>query len=858
MKKQLIIIIALCICLIANNLKAQNTDLDLHHKYWYYKARFNNDFIKIGHDADGHGQSIPFGQREFISSFSYNNPSNILKAGDASGQLGIYVAVLATEYRLLKDKGQDVSTIKNELFCALNAISRIDYFAEQIISSNGHYLNPNITVLPPNLNGFFVRDDIPADFVKNNYRDFNYYNDGIDGAGNPLDTDDSDKGFTQLNNKGQLITQSDYQSFNNPSKFSVGSWNDQGQTEGHLHNMEMSHDQAYFLLFGLTMAAKLVDAGETNNGLAFLYGSGETELRTEAINISDRIIKHIKNSAGDLWTVRDPANQNAFVQVGHVATPYAFALDNVGCFIKYNQDFPSYSVGSLNVQNPCTDYRNAVSNFPLGPIAWNTLVGADGGPTVDMQGFYHALSSIANCTMESRSFLSTLIQDAINAVQAQISDTINWLNNQIDNINSQISNLPDWAKKILKELLKALSNIITWANNVIDGLYSILNSLTQQLFGFVKVNTTQERLINNHYFNAVNYESCSGALSLSNLGSKQYFGVFAHRVLHAQNPLPAWMQIVGGNPTAILYPNLRNELKSVLDQAPCEGNYNFFPNRPGPEWGNPNRLDRMDPTYRYNTPCPTGALGEYHGLDYMLLHNLYYLSGTNASFENEDDRQVSSIFPYSNGMFSKTNPKTKGAFEYITSNSTVNANADATFRAGKIITLKPNFTAQAGSDFHAYIDPYQCASGLYDGQLNKMANPSSNNNSNENTDKQSQAKTEEIEQVEKLEIFSKQLDSLIKAPEVKFRTMASKVVVYPNPSDGIFNVAFDLEREDNINLQIIDATGKEIYSQKMVTGNMIFELNLKKYGNGVYLLIAKNTDGDNYTQKIIISNENNK
>lgn len=32
MKKQLKIIIAFCICIIANNLKAQNTDLDLHHK----------------------------------------------------------------------------------------------------------------------------------------------------------------------------------------------------------------------------------------------------------------------------------------------------------------------------------------------------------------------------------------------------------------------------------------------------------------------------------------------------------------------------------------------------------------------------------------------------------------------------------------------------------------------------------------------------------------------------------------------------------------------------------------------------------------------------------------------------------
>lgn len=42
-----------------NLIVSQTTEVDLHKKYWYYKSRFNNDFIKVGKE---HGESIPFNQ----------------------------------------------------------------------------------------------------------------------------------------------------------------------------------------------------------------------------------------------------------------------------------------------------------------------------------------------------------------------------------------------------------------------------------------------------------------------------------------------------------------------------------------------------------------------------------------------------------------------------------------------------------------------------------------------------------------------------------------------------------------------------------------------------------------------------
>ncbi len=133
-------------------LYAQN-ELSNHKKYWYYKSRLNNDFIKIGLDS---GESIPFNERRFKHNITHNADSREILAGDGGTRLGIYLSTLATEYKLLKNNNQDLSEIKHEIFCALNAANRIDYYAEPLRNSSHS----------PNLNGFFVRDDIPNYFVK--------------------------------------------------------------------------------------------------------------------------------------------------------------------------------------------------------------------------------------------------------------------------------------------------------------------------------------------------------------------------------------------------------------------------------------------------------------------------------------------------------------------------------------------------------------------------------------------------------------------------------------------------------------------------------------------------------------------
>src|SRR4051812_16022744 len=107
-------IISLLFILVACSY-AQTDEIN-HQKYWYYKARLNNDFIKVGLDS---GESIPFNTRgRFAKSFDIENVE--ISVGDATSILGNYLALLSTELFLLRNNEQNTDRVRHELFCALN------------------------------------------------------------------------------------------------------------------------------------------------------------------------------------------------------------------------------------------------------------------------------------------------------------------------------------------------------------------------------------------------------------------------------------------------------------------------------------------------------------------------------------------------------------------------------------------------------------------------------------------------------------------------------------------------------------------------------------------------------------------
>jgi hypothetical protein len=122
-------------------------------KYWAFRDSFLQKFIVVG---EGQGKSLPAVSR-------HDNYERI-GWGDATLHLGWYMAVLSTEYALLASNSDirvDSSKVIEkeqtllELFYALKAIERLDLNAEPFFSKSAK----------PDLNGFFIRDDVPTDII---------------------------------------------------------------------------------------------------------------------------------------------------------------------------------------------------------------------------------------------------------------------------------------------------------------------------------------------------------------------------------------------------------------------------------------------------------------------------------------------------------------------------------------------------------------------------------------------------------------------------------------------------------------------------------------------------------------------
>lgn len=161
-------------------LNAQTPDETLFRMYWNYRDIYKKYFTEIG---QARGQSV-VGDRIFRdgngASAIYSDPftydvgtdSRLVYTGsdplpqywgyrnygDATLDYDNYLGVLATEYWLLKNYHHDqeaLNAVKNEIYLALNAIDRLDGWAEVYYNASN----------PMTYNGFFVRDDLPHDHM---------------------------------------------------------------------------------------------------------------------------------------------------------------------------------------------------------------------------------------------------------------------------------------------------------------------------------------------------------------------------------------------------------------------------------------------------------------------------------------------------------------------------------------------------------------------------------------------------------------------------------------------------------------------------------------------------------------------
>lgn len=320
MKKKFLYIIFALLCL--NSIQAQRAAPDEINfkKYWWYHYRLVNDFLVKG---DCKGCSEPANERDYQTVDATGIHTRTMKWGDQTISLGMYIGVLATEYRLLKNNGQPVDTTVEELYYALKAFNRLDEDAEEFYSSPGTHPHS-----PYDLNGFFMRDDVNGNFLEDH---------------------------PQIKN-GKIATRE-------------VEFVDSDYGADDLRTNEMSHDQVWHMFMGLALVSSLVDHGENYHGMPLNDLTGNYDINREAKDIADRIMNCIRSHN---WIIKNPVTgQNV------LRGPYVYELSygaaEAGCFIENENvnEEPGYPV------HTCNEYHDLIS---LGDAyLWNELGKPHGG-----------------------------------------------------------------------------------------------------------------------------------------------------------------------------------------------------------------------------------------------------------------------------------------------------------------------------------------------------------------------------------------------------------------------------------------------------------------------------------------------
>jgi hypothetical protein len=73
----------------------------------------------------------------------------------------------------------------------------------------------------------------------------------------------------------------------------------------------------------------------------------------------------------------------------------------------------------------------------------------------------------------------------------------------------------------------------------------------------------------------------------------------------------------------------------------------------------------------------------------------------------------------------------------------------------------------------------------------------------------------------------------------------SNLDVYPNPSKDIFNISFNSDRLQNLNIRVINILGNIIFNEERESfiGEYIKQIDLDRYGKGMYFLEIETDDG---------------
>lgn len=89
--------------------------------------------------------------------------------------------------------------------------------------------------------------------------------------------------------------------------------------------------------------------------------------------------------------------------------------------------------------------------------------------------------------------------------------------------------------------------------------------------------------------------------------------------------------------------------------------------------------------------------------------------------------------------------------------------------------------------------------------------------------------------------------------DLKNNLKPAELNYYPNPNNGIFNLKFKLDRQDELTVKVMDILGNEVYKEKLLDFSGIYdnEINLTGKQKGIYILQISQKK-KTFTRKILI------
>lgn len=729
-------------------------------KYWNLRKRLNEKFVSVGLE---HGQSLVAQNVHTGAQCCTGNHHYGMIGGDILLNQGWYIAVLATEFHLLRVHNLSTKKTEEELYYALKAVDRLDHYAEDLSNyffdytwneNQGRYeafINPETSNLldeipesynvpwqnngyyADNLNGFLIRDDIPPGF----YNRFN----GIYTQSNfTCAVDHFTRSIPETDDEIIRISSCD----------------------------EMSQDQLIHLLMGLKFVVSYVDPF----------------LEVDGYNLVEN------------------------------ATKQAYRL-----FMQYFWNEHAIINLDYNIINPATQRQ-----VLRGPTSINYI--------------YPIAETVKSIIYQYPGFYLSLQQNAAFNVAFALAATYHpfWYAPYLSDwwaLTQSIGPKPNASMNLHMALcLAAISN--SWYTAPID-----VSRL--KMYGYGSMNNQQKEI----------YYLMSRALyNLPTINN--YFSV--------------------------------SDIKSVLNGMCCEGPYRFHKDEENKyDYDQCNgRWNRNNSAYEYSYLFhPEGVEfftdGEFPGLDYMLMHNLFYIihnDEIDTQFENYKDMHVKFQYPRFDDHFlgythsqvvtngnddntyqnfenygndwvypvigSHSNPIFFRAFDEIRFSNVVKWNGNLTAQAGKALIWDiPGFEVEPGGFFEAYIQPVQCntINGFHRLSLND-----SNYYLNEKLIKESNF----IRGKENPTANIISDNTLI----MKSNEIYQNLNVYPIPTANLLNIEIPPNNKGLINIAIFDLQGKNCYSKALKQFNESkITIDISDLSEGMYI-IQLNTELKSYQSKI--------